>query len=58
MLNNCNLIDFSGQFLWDRNEIVTILGADPDGDRVLARDSQGHEQLIPKTYLNLLPTTV
>uniref|UniRef100_A0A3Q3WXZ6 Uncharacterized protein n=1 Tax=Mola mola TaxID=94237 RepID=A0A3Q3WXZ6_MOLML len=23
---------------WDRNEVVTILSTDPDGDRVLARD--------------------
>lgn len=45
----------SGPFLWDRNEVVTIVGTDPDGDRVLARDSQGNQQLIPKTYLNQLP---
>uniref|UniRef100_A0A3Q1IZP4 Calponin-homology (CH) domain-containing protein n=1 Tax=Anabas testudineus TaxID=64144 RepID=A0A3Q1IZP4_ANATE len=44
-----------GQFSWDRNEMVTILGAEPDGDRVLARDSRGNKQLIPKTYLTLLP---
>ncbi|XP_028993920.1 spectrin beta chain, non-erythrocytic 1 isoform X2 [Betta splendens] len=44
-----------GQFPWDRNEIVAVLGAEPDGDRVLARDSRGHQQLIPKTYLTLLP---
>ncbi|XP_067336707.1 spectrin beta chain, non-erythrocytic 5 isoform X2 [Channa argus] len=47
-----------GQFPWDRNEIVTIVGAEPDGDRVLARDSKGKQQLIPKTYLSLLPPTV
>ncbi|KAG7215088.1 hypothetical protein INR49_011666 [Caranx melampygus] len=46
-----------GQFLWDRNEIVTIGSTEPDGDRVLARDSQGNQQLIPKTYLTLLPAT-
>ncbi|XP_044022541.1 spectrin beta chain, non-erythrocytic 5 isoform X2 [Siniperca chuatsi] len=46
-----------GQFLWDRNEIVTIVNAEPDGDRVLARDSRGNQQLVPKTYLTLLPAT-
>uniref|UniRef100_A0A3Q3IUH0 Calponin-homology (CH) domain-containing protein n=1 Tax=Monopterus albus TaxID=43700 RepID=A0A3Q3IUH0_MONAL len=44
------------QFPWDRNEIVTIISTEPDGDRVLARDSRGNQQLIPKTYLSLLPT--
>lgn len=48
----------SGQFPWDRNEIVTIVSTEPDGDRVLARDSRGNQQLVPKTYLNLLPATV
>ncbi|XP_039992754.1 spectrin beta chain, non-erythrocytic 5 isoform X2 [Xiphias gladius] len=47
-----------GQIPWDRNEIVTIVSMEPDGDRVLARDSQGNQQLIPKTYLTLLPATV
>ncbi|KAM7403778.1 hypothetical protein PAMA_004285 [Pampus argenteus] len=47
-----------GQFPWDRHEIVTIISTDPDGDRVLARDSKGNQQLIPKTYLTLLPATV
>lgn len=51
-------MDLSGQFLWDRNDIVSIRGAEPDGDRVLARDSRGNEQLIPKTYLKLLPLAV
>ncbi|KAF1375246.1 hypothetical protein PFLUV_G00237590 [Perca fluviatilis] len=46
-----------GQFPWDRNEIVTIVHTEPDGDRVLARDSRGNQQLIPKTYLTLLPAT-
>ncbi|KAK1893658.1 Spectrin beta chain non-erythrocytic 5 [Dissostichus eleginoides] len=46
-----------GQFPWDRNEIVSIVGTEPDGDRVLAKDSRGNQQLIPKTYLSLLPAT-
>ncbi|XP_028422093.1 spectrin beta chain, non-erythrocytic 5 [Perca flavescens] len=46
-----------GQFPWDRNEIVTIVHTEPDGDRVLARDSRGNQQLVPKTYLTLLPAT-
>ncbi|XP_071354370.1 spectrin beta chain, non-erythrocytic 5 [Trachinotus anak] len=46
-----------GQFLWDRNEIVTIVSTEPDEDRVVARDGQGNQQLIPKTYLTLLPAT-
>ncbi|XP_029317025.1 LOW QUALITY PROTEIN: spectrin beta chain, non-erythrocytic 5 [Cottoperca gobio] len=45
------------QFLWDRNEIVTIVSNEPDGDRVLARDSRGNQQLVPKTFLSLLPAT-
>ncbi|XP_056867453.1 spectrin beta chain, non-erythrocytic 5 isoform X2 [Takifugu flavidus] len=45
-----------GPFQWDRNEIVTIVGADPDGDRVMARDRQGNQQMIPKTFLNPLPS--
>ncbi|KAK5886954.1 hypothetical protein CesoFtcFv8_017933 [Champsocephalus esox] len=44
-----------GQFPWDRNEIVSIVGTEPDGDRVLAKDSRGNQQPIPKTYLSLLP---
>lgn len=48
----------SGPFQWDRNEIVTIVGADPDGDRVMARDRQGNQQMIPKTFLNPLPSAV
>lgn len=48
----------SGQFPWDRNEIVTIISTEPDGDRVLARDGRGNQQLIPKTYLTLLPAAV
>ncbi|XP_068456287.1 spectrin beta chain, non-erythrocytic 5 [Clinocottus analis] len=44
-----------GQFQWDRNEIVTVVGTEPDGDRVLARDDRGNQQLVPKTYLSLLP---
>ncbi|XP_056249803.1 spectrin beta chain, non-erythrocytic 5 [Seriola aureovittata] len=46
-----------GQFQWDRNDIITIVSTEPDGDRVLARDGQGNQQLIPKTYLTLLPAT-
>ncbi|KAM7376448.1 hypothetical protein PAMP_006181 [Pampus punctatissimus] len=46
-----------GQFPWDRHEIITIISTDPDGDRVLARDGKGNQQLIPKTYLTLLPAT-
>lgn len=48
----------SGQFPWDRNEIVTVIGADPDGDRFMARDRRGNQQLIPRTYLKLLPSLV
>lgn len=48
----------SGLFPWDRSEIVTIIGTDPDGDRVMARDRQGNQQLIPKTFLNPLPSAV
>ncbi|KAM4625618.1 spectrin beta chain, non-erythrocytic 5 [Polymixia lowei] len=44
-----------GEVMWDRNEIITIVRTDQDGDKVLARDSKGNQQLIPKTYLNLLP---
>uniref|UniRef100_A0A3B4GB01 Spectrin beta chain, non-erythrocytic 5-like n=1 Tax=Pundamilia nyererei TaxID=303518 RepID=A0A3B4GB01_9CICH len=47
-----------GQFTWDRNEIVTIISSEPDGDRVVARDSGGNQQSIPKTYLNMLPSSV
>ncbi|KAM9341571.1 spectrin beta chain, non-erythrocytic 5 [Symphorus nematophorus] len=47
-----------GQFPWDRNEIVTIVSIEPDGDRVQARDSRGNQQLIPKTYLTLMPATL
>ncbi|KAK2826814.1 hypothetical protein Q5P01_021028 [Channa striata] len=47
-----------GQFPWNRNDTVIIVGTEPDGDRVLARDSRGNQQLIPKTYLTLLPSTV
>ncbi|XP_068608001.1 spectrin beta chain, non-erythrocytic 5 [Brachionichthys hirsutus] len=46
-----------GQFPWDRSEIVAIISTGSDGDRVLARDSRGNQQLIPKTYLILLPAT-
>ncbi|XP_068195162.1 spectrin beta chain, non-erythrocytic 5 isoform X2 [Antennarius striatus] len=46
-----------GRFPWDRSEIVTIISTESDGDQVLARDSRGNQQLIPKTYLNLLPVT-
>lgn len=48
----------SGPFQWDRNEIVTIVGTDPDGDRVMARDRRGNQQTIPKTFLNPLPSAV
>nr|XP_046269773.1 spectrin beta chain, non-erythrocytic 5 [Scatophagus argus] len=44
-----------GQFQWDRNETVTIISTEPDGERVLARDGRGNQQLIPKTYLSLQP---
>ncbi|CAK6979040.1 spectrin beta chain%2C non-erythrocytic 5 [Scomber scombrus] len=47
-----------GQFQWDRDQIVTVISADPDTeDRFLARDSQGNQQLIPKTYLNMQPAS-
>ncbi|XP_038585015.1 spectrin beta chain, non-erythrocytic 5 isoform X1 [Micropterus salmoides] len=46
-----------GQFVWDRNEIVTIISTETDGDRVHAADSRGNQQLIPKTYLTLMPST-
>ncbi|XP_040917192.1 spectrin beta chain, non-erythrocytic 2 [Toxotes jaculatrix] len=46
-----------GQFPWDRNEIVTIVSTELDGDQVLARDSRGNQQLVPRTYLTLLPAT-
>ncbi|XP_022067652.2 spectrin beta chain, non-erythrocytic 5 isoform X2 [Acanthochromis polyacanthus] len=46
-----------GQFPWDRNEMVTIVGPGPDEDKVLAKDSRGNQQVIPKTYLTLLPAT-
>ncbi|KAM9777958.1 spectrin beta chain, non-erythrocytic 5 [Neosynchiropus ocellatus] len=44
-----------GQFQWDRNEMVTIVSDDPNEDRVLARDSRGNQQFIPKTFLMILP---
>ncbi|XP_029899947.1 spectrin beta chain, non-erythrocytic 5 isoform X2 [Myripristis murdjan] len=44
-----------GSVPWDRNEVVSVISSEPDGDKVLARDSRGNQQLIPKTYLNLLP---
>ncbi|XP_076605262.1 spectrin beta chain, non-erythrocytic 5 [Chaetodon auriga] len=47
----------TGQVSWDRNEVVTIAGSEQDGDRVLARDGRGNQQLIPKSYLTLLPAT-
>lgn len=34
------------------------MGSDPDGDRVVARDRRGNQQLIPRTYLRLLPSEV
>ncbi|XP_060938197.1 spectrin beta chain, non-erythrocytic 2 [Limanda limanda] len=46
-----------GQFPWDRNEVVIVVSDEPDGDRVLARDSRGNQQLIPRTYLSLLAAT-
>ncbi|XP_024910886.1 spectrin beta chain, non-erythrocytic 5 isoform X2 [Cynoglossus semilaevis] len=47
-----------GKFPWNHNEIVTVLRQEPDGDRVLAQDSRGNQQIIPKTYLTLLPPNV
>ncbi|XP_036927334.1 spectrin beta chain, non-erythrocytic 5 isoform X2 [Acanthopagrus latus] len=44
-----------GQVPWDRGEIVTIISTELDGERVLARDGRGNQQLIPKTFLSLLP---
>ncbi|XP_053700420.1 spectrin beta chain, non-erythrocytic 5 [Synchiropus splendidus] len=44
-----------GQFPWDRNETVTIVSADPNEERVVARDSRGNQQFIPKTFLTVLP---
>ncbi|CAN9501902.1 unnamed protein product [Ophioblennius macclurei] len=46
-----------GQYVWDHNEVVTVVGAEDDPDRVLARDARGKEQSIPRTYLQLLPAT-
>ncbi|XP_062252883.1 spectrin beta chain, non-erythrocytic 5 [Platichthys flesus] len=46
-----------GQVPWDRNEVVVVVSNEPDGDRVLARDSRGNQQLIPRTYLSLLSAT-
>ncbi|KAM6973270.1 spectrin beta chain, non-erythrocytic 5 [Aplochiton taeniatus] len=46
-----------GEVTWNRGDIVTIVSADHDGDKVLARDSKGHQQLVPKTYLNELPAS-
>ncbi|XP_034432002.1 spectrin beta chain, non-erythrocytic 1 [Hippoglossus hippoglossus] len=46
-----------GQFPWDRNETVIVVSIEPDGDRVLARDGRGNQQLIPRTYLSLLSAT-
>ncbi|XP_041668259.1 spectrin beta chain, non-erythrocytic 5 [Cheilinus undulatus] len=43
-----------GQYQWDRNEIVTIISAEADEDRVLAKDSRGNQQRIPKTYLAMM----
>ncbi|XP_067099877.1 spectrin beta chain, non-erythrocytic 5 [Osmerus mordax] len=45
------------QASWDRGEVVTILSRD-HGEKVLARDTKGNEQLVPKTYLNELSATV
>ncbi|XP_047467733.1 spectrin beta chain, non-erythrocytic 5 [Mugil cephalus] len=47
-----------GPFPWDRNEVVTIVGSETDGERVMARDGRGNKQLIPKTYLTLIPNAV
>ncbi|KAL6106061.1 sptbn5 [Pungitius sinensis] len=44
-----------GQFPWDRDEVVSVIGSEPDGDRLLARDARGHQQLVPRSYLSLLP---
>lgn len=52
------LFNLSGQFPWERNEIVTILSSDLNEEKLLARDSRGHQQLVPVTYLSLLPATV
>ncbi|CAJ1074861.1 spectrin beta chain%2C non-erythrocytic 5 [Xyrichtys novacula] len=46
-----------GQFQWDRGEIVTIISSEQDDDRVLARDSRGNQQIIPRTYLNIQPSS-
>ncbi|KAK0154564.1 Spectrin beta chain, non-erythrocytic 5 [Merluccius polli] len=46
-----------GQFPWERNDIVSIVRSESDGERVMARDSRGNQQSIPKTYLTLLPAT-
>ncbi|KAK0147075.1 Spectrin beta chain, non-erythrocytic 5 [Merluccius polli] len=46
-----------GQFPWERNDIVSIIRSESDGERVMARDSRGNQQSIPKTYLTLLPAT-
>ncbi|XP_054653046.1 spectrin beta chain, non-erythrocytic 1 isoform X2 [Dunckerocampus dactyliophorus] len=44
-----------GEFPLDRNETVSIIRTDPDDDRVWVRDARGHQQLVPKTYLTILP---
>ncbi|XP_020497621.2 spectrin beta chain, non-erythrocytic 5 [Labrus bergylta] len=46
-----------GQYQWDRNELVTIISTEQDEDRVLARDSRGNQQLIPKACLSILPAS-
>ncbi|CAB1331140.1 unnamed protein product [Coregonus sp. 'balchen'] len=45
-----------GVMVWDRGEIVTILNRDNE-DKFLVRDSEGNEQLVPKTYLTELPSS-
>ncbi|KAM8834261.1 LOW QUALITY PROTEIN: spectrin beta chain, non-erythrocytic 5 [Synchiropus picturatus] len=44
-----------GQFPWERNQTVTVVSADPNEERVVARDSGGNQQSIPKTFLTVLP---
>ncbi|XP_029973399.1 spectrin beta chain, non-erythrocytic 5 [Salarias fasciatus] len=44
-----------GQVPWEHSEVVTVIGAEANSDRVLARDARGNQQYIPKTYLSLLP---
>ena len=41
------LVPPAGEVPWDRNDVVTVISTEKDGDKVLARDAKGQQQSIP-----------